>query len=251
MIESDPPLLVMADMPPDYRLTDLSLSGDASEIISLSTSERQGLNRLEAMIGGMTFTLIHYRSNEISERFSAADWEPLFYESPETNLSGIGIALGEHIAAAKHSRTINRALLQLAQHVGQAIGADSIAWRPAQLNIGFDYFVGATDHYVAGGPFPVLAQIAISESPDGIFQTSGLSYFADQEIRLGKPAGYSPNELIKRLVRIAHDIATNGKIDEKVEADGFVQGEKLSITPNDNGKFVDIAIVTDGPRQLR
>lgn len=249
-MQKDLPLLIMADMPQTFCLADLTLSDQASKTITLHQSRHQNVDRLEAMVGGMTFTLVHHSAEEIDQTIPAAGLEKIFSEPSEKKLSGIGIFPSEHVASAKHSGTVNRALLQLAQQVGQSIGAASIIWQPAQLQIGFDYFIGATDHYIAGGPFPVLAQIAIAEMSEGIFQTTGLSYFSEQEIRISAPTGYAPNEVIKRLVRIAHDIATNGKIDKKIETDGFVPGEKLSITPDNNSEFVEIAIIADGPRQL-
>lgn len=249
-MQSDLPLLVMANMPQSFCLTDLTLSDRASKIITLTQSQHENLNKLEAMIGGITFAVTHHSAEEIGQDISAADLEHLFCKPSKQNLSGIGIVVSDHVASGKRSDTVNRALLQLAQHIGQSIGAASIIWRPAKLQIGFDYFLGATDHYISGGPFPVLAQISISENPKGIFQTSGLSYFSEQEIKISAPKGYASNDVIKRLVRIAHDIATNGKIDKTIETDGFIQGERLSITPDNNSEFVEITIIAESPRQL-
>jgi len=247
-VQTDLPLLIMADMPQSFCLTDLILSDQAMETIDLKPSQYQ--NQMEAMIGGMSFALIHYSPEEIDEGLTIADFDHIFCEPTDQKLSGIGIALGEHIISAKHSETINRALLQLTRCVGQSIKATAIVWRPAQLQIGFDYFTGATDHYIEGGPFPVLAQIAISKTAEGSFLTSGLSYFSGQEVTINTPAGYAPNEVVKRLVRIAHDIATNGKIKESMETDGFISGESLSLIPRQDGQLVEIVIVPNEPRQL-
>ncbi len=249
-MQSDLPLLIMADIPPTFRLADLSVSGKMSEGISLTPSQYQSRDRLEVMTGGMGFELIHYSAEEISQNLSIADLEHIFCEAPEKRLAGIGIKPGKDIGAARHSDTVNRALLKLARYVGQSVNARTIVWRPAGLHVGFDYFVGSTDHYISGGPFPVLSQIAISETAKGEFETSGLSYFSGQEIRITSPDGYEPNEVVKRLVRIAHDIATNGKIEKKIETDGFVRGEKLLITPQTDGSMVEVAIVADKPQQL-
>lgn len=249
-MQSDLPLLILADIPPTFSLTDLALTQQASTAIKLAPSQYQNLDRLRAVISGMTFELVHQNAEEIEQSLAAKDLDHIFCEPPEKPLSGIGITLTEHITSGMGNGTINRALLQLARHVGQSIKANSIIWRPAQLHIGFDYFAGAIEHYIAGGPFPVLVQIAISETPDGDLQTSGLSYFAGQEIRMTAPANYAPNEVVKRLVRIAHDIATNGKIDEETEVEGFIAGETLFITPRENGQTVDIAITASKPHEL-
>lgn len=244
------PILIMADIPDIFCLADLKLSDQAAEVITLTPSRYQSRDKLEAMIGGMSFSLIHLDTSKIDQTFMISDMDHIFCAPLSKKIPGIGIALGEHIMSAKHSKTVNRALLQLARHVGQSLNAASIVWQPAQLHIGFDYFVGATDHYIAGGPFPVLAQIAISETAKGQFQTSGLSYFSDQEIRISAPAGYAPNEVIKRLVRIAHDIATNGKIETKTTTDGFISGETLFLNPQDNGQSVEVIISASETRHL-
>lgn len=244
-MQSDLPLLILADIPQGFSLTDLTLSDQASASIDLAPSQYQNLDRLRAVTGGMTFDLVRQSVEEADQSLAAPDLEHIFCEPPIKQLSGIGFAHADHISAGKGNETINRALLQLARHVGQSIKASSIIWRPAQLHIGFDYFVGATEHYIAGGPFPVLVQIAISETPEGELRTSGLSYFADQEIQITAPANYAPNEVVKRLVRIAHDIAINGKIEERTEIDGFIAGEKLCITPNANGQSVEITITAN------
>lgn len=249
-MQSDLPILIMADIPETFSLADLQLSDQAADIITLTPLQYENRDKLEAMIGGMSFTLTHLDTSEIRPIFENADMEHIFCKPPSKKTPGIGIALGDHILSARHSETVNRALLQLARHVGQSLNAAAIVWQPAQLHIGFDYFIGATDHYITGGPFPVLAQIAISETAKGEFQTAGLSYFSDQEIRISAPAGYAPNEVVKRLVRIAHDIATNGKIETKIETDGFIAGEKLFLTPQDNGQSVEIIISANEPRHL-
>ncbi|HEY9093186.1 hypothetical protein [Parasphingorhabdus sp.] len=247
-MQSDLPLLILADIPQDFALKDLTLSDQASTDIYFAPSQYENLDRLRAVTSGMAFDLVHYSADEITQSLADTDLQHIFCETPEKQLSGIGIALTEHISAAKSDGTINRALLDLARHIGHSIKASSIIWRPAQLHIGFDYFIGAIDHYIAGGPFPVLVQVAITQLPDGKMQTSGLSYFAGQEIRISAPSDYAPNEVVKRLVRIIHDIATNGKVEEEAVIDGFNAGERLSITPVENGQSVEIAITANGPR---
>ena len=247
-MQSDLPLLILADMPQDFALTELTLSKEASAVIDLAPAQIQNLDRVSAITSGMTFDLVRCSSDEVAENLAVPGLQHIFSEPPQKPLSGIAIAPAEHISAAKSDGTINRALLDLARHVGHAIKASSIIWRPAQLHIGFDYFVGAIDHYIAGGPFPVLAQIAISETPDGKMQTSGLSYFAGQEICISAPADYAANDVAKRLVRIAHEIATNGKVEEETVINGFTAGERLSIVPDESGQIVEIAITAHGPR---
>lgn len=250
MVQQNPPLLILVPIPDSFRLSDLILPDELVNRVAFNYSKYPDLDIMEAVVGGMSFNLTHHLAQDVSQYFSANKLNHIFCNAPEHPMSAIGIALSDHIANAKHDSTINRAFLELARIIGEALDAASVIWQPAKLHIGFEYFAEASNQYITGGPFPVLIQIAISESPDGIFQTFGLSYFSGQEMRLSAPSHYQPNQVIKRLVRIAHDIATNGKIDAPTEAQGFTPGEKLSLAPNSDFSVVDIKIVAAEPRQL-
>lgn len=250
MVPQNPILLIMAPMPDSFRLGDLILPQDGAGPVAFNLAKFPGIEAIEAVLAGLSFTLTYHRAEEARQFFSEGKWDPIFYSPPKQPLPAIGISLSDHIISAKHDSTVNRTLLQLARIIGEALEAKSVVWQPAKLHIGFEYFAEATRQYSDGGPFPVLVQIAISESADGIFQTSGLSYFSGQEMRLSAPLDYPPNQVIKRLVRIAHDIASNGKIDTPIETEGFVPGEMLSLTPSSDLAFVDIAIAASSPRQL-
>ena len=91
-------------------------------------------------------------------------------------------------------------------------------------------------------PIPALVQIGIAETESGMFETTGLDYFAGQEVRLNAPTGYAANEAVKRLVRIAHDIASNGKIDNEIETSGLVAGESLLFRPSEDHRYLDVSI---------
>ncbi|QTD56429.1 hypothetical protein [Parasphingorhabdus cellanae] len=250
MMQDNPPLLIMVPLSDSFRLPDLTLPDDVANRVILNRSKYPDLKSIEAVVGGMSFHLTHHLAQDNFQHFSADKLNHIFCIAPESPMSAIGITLSEHIANAKHDSTINRTFLELARIIGKALNATSVIWQPAKLHIGFEYFAEASQQYITGGPFPVLIQIAISESSDGKFQTFGLSYFSEQEIRLSAPTDYPANQVIKRLVRIAHDIATNGRIDTATEAQGFVPGETLSLSPSADLSIVDIAIAAGPSRQL-
>lgn len=250
MVQQNPPLLLIVPVADTFRLSDLILPEEITARVTLNHAKYADLDMLEAIVGGMSFTLTHHVKQDAFQNFSTQKLNHIFCNAPEQQMPAIGVALSDHIANAKHDSTVNRTFLELARIIGEALNATSVIWQPAKLHIGFEYFVEASDQYITGGPFPVLIQIAISESPKGTFHTSGLSYFSGQEMRLSAPATYPARQVIKRLVRIAHDIATNGKIDTPTEAQGFVPGETLSLNPSADHHIVDIEIVAGKPRQL-
>ncbi|GAA0483833.1 hypothetical protein GCM10009096_27930 [Parasphingorhabdus litoris] len=250
MVQNEPPLLIMIPETAEFRLSQLALPKELATQITLNVEKYSDLNIIEAVMGGMSFTLTQHLAQDAFRHFSAQKLDHIFCHAPECPAPAIGISLSDHMAGAKHDTTVNRNFLKLARLIGQTLDATSIVWQPARLHVGFDYFVEATSQYSEGGPFPVLVQIAISEDSKGRFQTFGLSYFSGQEVRLNAPADYPQNQVIKRLVRIAHDIATNGKIDTPTEAEGFASGETLSFTPNADQTIVDVMVVAGKPRQL-
>ena len=73
-------------------------------------------------------------------------------------------------------------------------------------------------------------------------ETTGLDYFTSQEIRLETPVDFPANEAVKRLVRIAHDIATNGKVDSKIEIPAMARSEKLLFRPSEDGRYLNVSI---------
>ncbi|MEP3191680.1 MAG: hypothetical protein ABJO44_17015 [Parasphingorhabdus sp.] len=243
-------MLIMVPTADTFRLSDLILSDEIAKSVTLNASKYPDLNVVEAVLGGMSFTLTYHRPDDAFQHFPNNQLDHIFCNAPEHPMPAIGISLSDHIANAKHDSTVNRNFLKLGRLLGEALHATSVIWQPAKLHIGFEYFTEATNQYSDGGPFPVLVQIAISESSEGAFQTFGLSYFSEQEIKLSTPADYPSDQVIKRLVRIAHDIATNGKIDTATEAEGFVSGETLSFTPNADQSVVNVTIAAGEPRQL-
>ena len=250
MVQQNPPLLLMVPVADTFRLSNLSLPDEIASRVRLNHSKYPDLDVTEAVVGGMSFTLTHHVTKDVFGLFAVKKLNHIFCSAPESPMPAIGIALSDHIANARHDSSVNRTVLELAWIIGEALNATSVIWQPAKLHIGFEYFSEASHQYITGGPFPVLIQIAISENPKGTFHTYGLSYFSGQEIRLSAPANYPPNQVIKRLVRIAHDIATNGKIESQTEAQGFVPDETLTLNPSEDLGIVDIKIVAAGPRQL-
>ncbi len=250
MVQQNPPLMLMVPVADTFRLSDLKLPDEVATRVTLNHSKYADLDVIEAIVGGMSFNLTHHAAQDVFQHFSAKKLNHIFCSAPASPIPAIGIALSDHIANAKHDSTVNRTFLELAWIIGEALNATSVIWQPAKLHIGFEYFSEASHQYITGGPFPVLIQIAISENPKGTFHTYGLSYFSGQEMRLSAPAGYPPNQVVKRLVRIAHDIATNGKIDSQTEAQGFVPEEMLTLTPSKDLSVVDITIIAGKPGQL-
>lgn len=144
--------------------------------------------------------------------------------------SGLNIALGAHVAGGERVPAIVRTLLDVARKVGVLCGAVATVWRPANIVSGFEYFEEAVDGYLSDGPFPVLAMVNFKTRTDGVITTSGLETLSGQELQI-ECGIMDKAELMRRVVRVAHDIAVNGPVLAKVSLDGLEPGEKLELDP--------------------
>lgn len=229
-MQDKPPILVIADMPNSFSFKNVELAEDAAAYMAVNVHKNGKIEEIEIVADGMSFLLSEYSPAEIQNAVTAAHLENYFAEAVPSTFSAIGISPSEHVADGVHVPTVNKALLKVAKLIGQSIAATNIIWRPAALNVGFEFFSETIDQYLAGGPFPVLAQVAMVENKNS-FETRGLYYFAGQEVKMTVPADYPVNETLKRLVRITNDIAINGKIDVPIEIEGLTPQETFFFDP--------------------
>ncbi len=250
MVQIVSPLILLAELPKDFQLSGLNLSEKNGARILFNAQKYSDLEVIEVILDGMTFTLTHLTRDETHQNLEIENLRKIFCKALPSTVSGISISLGENLSGAGHIAPVNRALMELGYMIGQDIDAQAIIWSPANQLVGFEYFGEATRQYVDGGPLPILVQVAIKDNEDQSFQTTGLSYFAGQEIFLNTPEEYTQSDSIKRLVRIAHDIATNGRIDNEVETDGLVDGERISFTPDPEKQLIHVKIYGPGTFEI-
>lgn len=144
--------------------------------------------------------------------------------------SAIGISLGEHVAGGERVPAIVQALLGAAAKLGSSLGAVAAIWQPAQIVSGFGYFSESIADYLEGGAFPVLAMVNFKAAADGTVNSTGLGFLAGQELQIAEN-GMEQSELMRRVVRVVHDLATNGPVTEAVKLAGIEPGEAIELQP--------------------
>lgn len=236
------PLLIITLLPKSFGLEDLEQSSAVSNIALINRDSFEGIDQVEALVDGMAFIIKVNNTDDTANLVKENCRTTIFGESVGVGKSSIEISPGPHLQSGKHIPAVNKALLQLANVVGEELSASHILWLPAQQSIGFDHFSEAVRGYLDGGPTPILVQIAIEKSEDRCFHTRGLDYFSDQEISMNAPEAMSDSDAIKRLVRISHDIAVNGKVDNRLVANGLEKGERISYRPSPNLKELKVEI---------
>jgi hypothetical protein len=142
-------------------------------------------------------------------------WQKIFTAfEPKASTRAIGLALGDHVAAAQHVAPVVKALFDAGAVVANGLDADAVLWQPAYIVTDTAYFVDAIDSYDTGGAFPAIATVDFDYDASRSELTSkGLHWFAGQELVLRNIAApMNRVELMKRAVRLCHDIAVNGPV---------------------------------------
>jgi hypothetical protein len=169
-----------------------------------------------------------------------ADYKKIFtnYDARQAQ-SAIALDLGPAVAGGNRVPPIAQALLTITASFAGRLGVRAIAIRPAKLLCDTAYFDEAVQAYAGGAAFPVLATIGFSPSADGkIIRTQGLDWFAGQEIEFDGD-GMSQTDMMQRLVRVVHDICTNGPILQPQMLTDLDPNNRLALEPNsDGGKLV-------------
>ena len=234
--------MILAKLPNDFDFATLSLNGAIHKDVIANHKKYKGHEIAEFILDGMAFELTLWNIQETRQFFDKHGFNTLFCEQPGSQLSAIRIAPGDNIVSGRHLSAVNQRLLQLGMFVGMNLDATLAAWSPSKAVTSFEYYCETVQQYCDGGPFPALIQNSIDCNAPDQYQTKGLDYFANQEIRLTTPPDMKEADVTKRIIRLVHDVAMNGKIDSYAKSEGIQDGEILTFSPSDDLKFVDVAI---------
>jgi hypothetical protein len=163
---------------------------------------------------------------------------------PEAAGSVVHFEFGSLVSGGERVPVILKSLLELASILGDSSGAVAVLWHPAKVLSGFDYFRPRVEEYAAGGAFPVLALVDFVTSEGGGVDSHGLAALCGQEISAIPVAGMDAEQLKRRVVRVAHDLAVNGPIRSETTLPGAEEGEKLVLQPVPSGGIVNLQMAS-------
>jgi hypothetical protein len=170
----------------------------------------------------------------------------IFTSSGQSDLkSKIAIGLNGHVRGGERVPPVARALLSVGGVLADHLAADAVFWVPSGILSDARYFSEVADSYAKGGAFPTLPTIHFDYRDEGrVLSTSGLSWFAGQELKLtSRGQALDKIELMKRAVRLTHDMAVNGPIiDNQVIAD-LDSNASITLTPNKSVAIVSAEVV--------
>lgn len=229
-------------------LSNLTVS-EAAGVIRASANLAEGMTvtRVGAT-GGQTFDIqycgVAFVVSISNEHGNIAGFKKIFCNlEPSKIQSVVHIALGAHVAGGERVSAIIRTLLEVAVTIGTSCNALAAVWMPASVISGFDYFRQSVEGYLAGGAFPVLAMVAFKSGPGRTIASNGLATLSGQELLIdcGK---MDEADMMRRAIRVAHDLAVNGPVNAILTLDGLEVGERLELEPVSGAALLKLKIIS-------
>jgi hypothetical protein len=156
--------------------------------------------------------------------------------------SAVHIDLGAAVASGRTVPAIVQVMLELGYILGRNLGIKAVLWSPAAVVSGFDYYAEAVAQYAEGAAFPALLCVGFDMSTIGMVQTIGLAWLCDQELSFAH--GQLPaHEAMRYVVRLVHDLATQGAYDRALELPGLHADEVVVVTPSPDQGTVNASLV--------
>jgi hypothetical protein len=237
---------ILADAPPLFLLFEKDRDELASELRTYVTDSHEitgsSIDITTASFGNLRFNGLGFQYSQGDIDLAWSGFKSVFANPDWSKLkSFIAVALGDQVGSGRISPSIVKQMLTLSVALGEELDCNAVLWHPSQIVTGFSYFSEAVEQYTSGGPFPVLAFVDFAFANDGSLVTTGLSWLSGQELKLEKST-LPAMEMMRRAVRISHDIACNGAIDVAMEIDGLDHGERMNLVPSANGQKLHVSI---------
>lgn len=202
---------------------------------------------LEILIDGLTFDLVGLSDGSDSPAGNSVSPALQHYlDCDASDLSGtrhIKLVPGPHLTSARLPLPVARSMMRLGMMLGEHLpGLIAFGWPPSGAVTGRSTFLQMTENWIKGGPFPALGLVTYQIASDGTLESRGLSLFSGQELRLSPALVAQGAGAMRLAVRIAHDIAGQGTLEEKRHFSG-PDGMELMATPDSSGRWIEVGLV--------
>ena len=157
--------------------------------------------------------------------------------------SAVHIDLGPAVASGRTVPAIVQAMLELGEVLGRNLVIKAVFWSPAAVVSGYDYYAEAVPQYAQGAGFSALLCVGFDMSTTGVVETNGLAWLCDQELSFTHPQ-LPAHEAMRYVVRLVHDLATQGAYDRALELPGLHADEVVVVTPSPEEGTVNARLVT-------
>ncbi len=157
--------------------------------------------------------------------------------------SAVHIDLGPAVASGRTVPAIVQVMLELGEVLGRSLDISAVFWSPAAVVSGYDYYAESVAQYAQGAAFPALLCVGFDMSRIGTVQTTGLAWLCDQELSFAHPQ-LPAHEAMHYVVRLVHDLATQGAYDRALELPGLHADEVVVVTPGPDHGTLNASLVT-------
>ncbi len=231
------PLVLLFDISPQSILTDLTKALQSIQGCHILSDQIEYGIENKILFCGIAMSLC---VNSVAENYTST--KRVFCNLGSSNfVTKLSISLGDSVSEGIKIPPILSKLLLFSSELGIKIGAIATVWTPAKIISGFPYFSETVEAYGDGGPFPLLSLIDFLSDKNALIYTSGLGYIADQEIEFSM-GNLNKNDAMQRIVRIAHDIATNGAILENMNIPGLDDDEMVFFKPDYESQILYVSV---------
>lgn len=202
------PLILLFDQPLSVMRQQLCVLAERSADLLIETSSDQSFSSARVQQGGVGFDVVWTEEVPALSGYRSV-FLGAFSPVKSTLLS---IKLSEDLAGGERVAPVAKALLIFGARLVRELVAQAVMWTPAKIISEPIFFAENVQNYAKGETFPVLVTVDFEyENEESKLRSSGLAWFSGQEIELSG-GGLQGQNLVRRAVRLVHDIGTNGAV---------------------------------------
>jgi hypothetical protein len=234
------PLVLLFDQPLAEMKQKLRLLVDGSSDLAIEMASDQSFSSAKVQQGSVGFDIAWSHEQPVLSGYRSVFFGTLM-PGKSTLLS---VKLSEDLAGGERVAPIARALLVFGARIARQLSAQAVMWTPAKIISDPTFFAENVENYARGEIFPVLVTVDFDyEDAERKLLSTGLEWFAGQEIELGG-SGLQGQDLVRRAVRLVHDISTNGAVDTHQRIPDIDADKLIELTPQPENNVLRCEILS-------
>lgn len=221
------PLILLFDQAPhEMKRRLLLLAEDSPDLLVEITSDQSVLSA-KVQHGSVGFDVFWTEETPVLSGYRSVFFGTLA-PGKSTLLS---INLTEDLAGGERVAPIAKALLVFGARIARQLSAKAVMWTPGKIISDPAFFGENVENYAKGEVFPVLVTVDFDyEDDERTLRSSGLDWFSGQEIELSG-GGFQAQDLVRRAVRLVHDIGTNGAVTSRQQVSDIDADNVITLEP--------------------
>lgn len=214
-----------------------SLAQNSSELL-IEASPGQSVSSARIHQGSVGFDIIWSEETPALAGYRSVFFDPMV----SGKLSHLSINLTENLAGGERVAPVATALLAFGASIASRLSAYAVMWTPGKIVSDPAFFAQSVESYAKGEVFPVLVTVDFDYNDDErALRSSGLMWFSGQEIEVSG-CGLQGQDLVRRAVRLVHDIATNGAVVVQQQVPDLDPDKRIALIPNPDGDILHCEI---------